>query len=326
MTLQDTFVLHAVASQAHRLSRIAALSMLAAVAACGVDTPETFGTYEANLVAQLDAANEALSARGLPLQLVGYQAAPPLDSDVAVRAAKAEIVDPTAMVPRFNGVDASSLVLNTIAERTLAYRDGSNDQDVVANIESIAFPSIEAGQKALDVTWESEGRQFQTKLVYDENGVVYDNMLSNIAFVEAGEVTAAKPPGSPDEVARLDGITAFANQMFSTRFVNLTIQWVWGGTRGQVQLDHYVISCDGWVSFCDDGGQSNAWMSVGSASGQTRRNALRKPRISKLAWAYGWATPTASFSITWNPGTLSFSASTGGVGSAGKGSGIHTIF
>jgi hypothetical protein len=279
------------------------------------------------LIAQLDASSQALAARGLPLHLVGYTAADPLDSDDAVRVAKAQILDATAIVPRFDGVDASSLTLDTIQERTQAFRAGTDEQDVAANIQSMAFPSITVGQKAVDVTWDSGGREFQTKLVYDENGIVYDNLLSNLAFVQANPVAPDMPPREPaGAAAQVAGITALANQEFSTRFVDLTITWIWGGTRGQVQLDHYVISCDGWVSFCDDGGQSNAWMTLGSADGRTRRNALRKPRISKLAWAYGWATPTASFSITWNSSTLTFSASVGGIGSAGKGAGIHTIF
>lgn len=309
----------------HKLSRIATVLACALLAACAMDKPEEFGTYEATVVAQLDASAQALAAHGLSLQLVGYTAAAPLATDDDVQVARAQILDGTAMVPRFNGIDASSFAIDSIAQRMQAHRAGTDDQDVVANIETMALPRIKPGQKSLDVTWESGGREFQTKLIYDDNGVVYDNMLSNLAFVEAQAAGSEEPPAQPSGAAQT-GITAHANQMFSTRFVNFDITWIWGGQRGQVQLDHYVISCDGWVSFCDDGGQANAWMTLGSAEGKTRRNALRKPRISKLAWAYGWATPTASFSITWNSSTLSFSASTGGVGSAGKGSGIHTIF
>ena len=312
----------------YRLSRIAALLTCVVMVACGVDqAEEPFGTgvYEANVVAQLDASMQTLAAKGVQLQLVNFTPADALDSDAAVGAIKAHILDTTAMVPQFNGVDASSFALNTIAERMQAYRAGTDAQDVAGNIESMAFPSVKVGQRALDVTWESQGRQFQSKLVYDENGVVYDNMLSNIALVDAEQLADDKPPGSPAATADSGGIHALVNQSFSTRFLDLTIHWVWGGTRGKVQLDHYVISCDGWRSFCDDGGAANAWMSLGSAAGRTHRNALRKPRISKLAWAYGWATPTAHFSITFNSGSLTFSASTGGVGSAGKGVGIHTI-
>jgi hypothetical protein len=263
---------------------------------------------------QLERSREALAARGLPLTLVDHAPAAPLDTEDAVRDAKARLLNGGALVPTYDGVTASTLSLATLDERMRAFHAGEDRQDVVANLEALALPRIELGQQAMDLTWESLGRRFQTQLIYDRDGVVYDHLLSNLAFVEAREPA----PGA----AR----TPLANQSSSARFLDLAILWVWGGLRGQVQLDHYVISCDGWVSFCDDGGAANAWMSLGSADGETRRNALLSPRISKLAWGYGWATPTASFSLTWSYESLSFSASTSGVGSAGKGAGIHTMY
>lgn len=313
----------------YRRSRVAAVLTLALMAACGVDQagePFGTGTYEANVLAQLDASSQTLAARGLHLQLVNFTPSAALDSDAALGATKAELLQHTAMVPQFDGVNASSLKLDTIAQRMQAYRAGTNVQNVTDNIRSMAFPTIQLGQRALDVTWESDGRQFDSKLVYDENGVVYDNMLSNLALIDTEQLSAETPPDAPAGTADSGGIHALVNQSFTTRFLDLTIKWVWGGTRGKVELDHYVISCDGWRSFCDEGGAANAWMSLGSADGKTRRNALIKPRIAKRAWGYGWATPTASFSITWNSGSLTFSASTGGVGSAGHGAGVHTIF
>jgi hypothetical protein len=290
-------------------------------AGCATDAPgEAPDEDRARAIEQLELSRQALSARGLPLRIIGYAAGAPLDTEDAVRDAKAQLLDGGAIVPAFDGVNAGSLALATIDERMRAFRAGEDAQDVVANLEAMALPLIEAGQQTMDVTWESEGRRFQTRLIHDGHGVVYDHLLSNLAFVEGREPAAEAPPAPAGRSAML------ANASRSTRFVDLVIQWVWGGTRGQVQLDHYVISCDGWVSFCDDGGAANAWMSLGSADGETRRNALIYPRISKLAWGYGWATPTASFSISWSYESLSFSASTSGMGSAGKGTGIHTMY
>jgi hypothetical protein len=296
------------------------------LAACATDAaPDTAPAVDGPVVEQLGRARDALAAQGLPIQLVGYAAAPPLETADAVGLARARLVADTAIVPQYDGRYAASLTLRTIADRTRAFRAGREAQDVVANIQAMVLPRIELGQQALDVTWESQGRQFQSLLVYDADGVVYDNLLSNLAVVQANPVAQAAPP-TRLVAAKADGVVAHANQQFSKRFVDLTITWIWGGTRGQIQLDHDVISCDNWVSFCDDGGQSNAWMSLGSAGGDTQRNALLPPRISKLAWAYGWATPTASFTLSFNADNLTFSASTSGIGSAGKGSGIDIIF
>jgi hypothetical protein len=46
----------------------------------------------------------------------------------------------------------------------------------------------------------------------------------------------------------------------------------------------------------------------------------------EAGWAYGWATPTASFRISLHADSLTFSARTSGLGNAGKGSGIDAIF
>jgi hypothetical protein len=280
-----------------------------------------------NVVEQLELSRQTLATKGLPIRLVSYSAAHPLDTEDAVRSVKAQILDDRAMVPQYDGVEAFSFRLTTIHEQMQAFQAdqaGNDGQNVVSNIQSMVFPIIKVGQKALDVTWEGQGREFQTKLIYDDNGIVYDNLLSNLAFIEVEALPSETPPRPPAR-AKAASATARPNQSWSTRFLDLTIKWAWGSTRGKIQMDHYVITCDGWRSFCDDGGAVNAWMSIGRAAGNTRRNALRKPRISKLAWGYGWATPTTSFSIKWNARSATFSVSISGVGSAGKGSGIHSI-
>jgi hypothetical protein len=174
-----------------------------------------------------------------------------------VRSVKAQILDDRAMVPQYDGVEAFSFRLTTIHEQMQAFQAGNDGQNVVSNIQSMVFPIIKMGQKALDVTWEGQGREFQIKLIYDENGIVYDNLLSNLAFIEVEALPSETPPRPPAR-AKAASATARPNQSWSTRFLDLTIKWAWGSTRGKIQMDHYVITCDGWRSFCDDGGAVNA--------------------------------------------------------------------
>ena len=297
----------------------------ALLASCATVSDQATPDVEGPVLDQLARAKDTLALKGLPLQIIGYTSADSLDTEDAVRLVKADILDPNALVPQYDGMNAASLRLQSIHDRMQAFQEGANSQNVIENITSIMFPNIRVGQKVLDVRWEEQGREFTTKLVYDQNGMVYDNLLSNLAVVEVSEVVPESPPSNAAR-AKAEGALALANQQWSTRFQNITITWVTGGTRGKIELDHYVISCDNWVSFCDDGGVANAWMQAGSADAQTARNALVYPRISKLAWGYGWATPTASFSISFNYKNLTFSVSVSGIGSTGKGSGIHTIF
>jgi hypothetical protein len=272
---------------------------------------------------QLKLSKQALTANGLPINLVSYEQGAALDNEASVRAVKAELIADTAMVPQYDGTTASSFSLDTLQARKQAFRDGKESQNVATNIQKMAFPAIKAGQKTLNVTWESQGRKFQTRLVYDDKGIVYDNVLSNVAFIEASSAPSAAALPHPEDD---NAVSAAAGRKWNKRFKDYTIRWVWGSTRGKIVMDHYVITCDRWHSLCDDGGQVSAWMSLGSADGKTRRNALhKKARISKLAWAFGWATPTASFKIEWHAGNATFGAEIHGVGSAGKGSGIDSI-
>jgi len=250
------------------------------------------------LVEQLDLSKKALADKSLPIQLVSYAPAAALDT-----------------------VDASSFSLSSIGERKQAQAAGRETEDVAANIRTMAFPAIKKGQKTLDVMWESKGRKFQSKLVYDDSGIVYDNMLSNLAFMDIGKETSEKPT-APKET---DTVEARRNASFSVRAFDGTIKWVWGATRGKITIDHYVITCDSWRTFCNDGGKVDHWMNLGKTDGQ-QRGTYRKGHLSKMAWGYAWATPTASISVTFDKNNLKFDVGVKGLGSGGKGAGVHTIY
>jgi len=273
------------------------------------------------LVEQLDLSKKALADKSLPIQLVSYAPAAALDTEDAVRAVQTELVAEHVMVPQFNGVDASSFSLSSIGERKQAQAAGRETEDVAANIRTMAFPAIKKGQKTLDVMWESKGRKFQSKLVYDDSGIVYDNMLSNLAFMDIGKETSEKPT-APKET---DTVEARRNASFSVRAFDGTIKWVWGATRGKITIDHYVITCDSWRTFCNDGGKVEHWMSLGKTDAQQRRTYL-KGHLSKMAWGYAWATPTASISVKFDKQNLKFDVGVSGLGSGGKGAGEHTIY
>lgn len=315
-----------------RFAAGAALSLL--LTACSGSPSPTMGEPSAASQAavsgqaldQLQKSKANLEASGLPIHLLEFHAAGPLATDAEVQALEGRMIEDAAMVPQYDGAHAATFSVRAIGDRMRDVQAGQPEaQDVVANIRGMAFPAIHPGQKTADLTWESQGRVFHTTCVYDEKGVVYDNLLSNLVFVEAQELPAET---SLDQLRRsaAESATPMVNQSFTATVVDLTLKWVWGSTRGKVHIDHYVITSDGWYSFSDDGGSATAYMDLGSAGAQQKRHSLTYPRISKQAWGYGWATPTASFHIAWQSGSASFDVSLSGVGSDGKGEGIHTIY
>jgi len=67
-------------------------------------------------------------------------------------------------------------------------------------------------------------------------------------------------------------------------------------------------------------------MTLGRTTAQAHRNALRKPTHLQARLGLRWATRRPSSASRGNSGSLTFTASSSGIGSSGHGSGIHTIF
>jgi hypothetical protein len=267
--------------------------------------PEVSTAPADTLVAwQIEAAKVAMASKNLPLTLVSYESDAPLTSDDDVTALEGSIADGRSTVVQFDGQHSDSLALHTVAE--LAH--------VRPNLEQMVFPLLKAGQKTLDLTWaRSDGSRFHTKCVYDENGVVYDNVLSNLAFVEAAAPGGLKRKIEPQSVA------------FTANALDYTISWIWGGTRGKITVDHTII-WNGSNQIYTQNGSANAWMTLGSADAQTHNTDFNPWSYAVIAYGYAWATPTASFKISYDAGKAKFDVSLSGVGSKGGGDDHHTIY
>lgn len=279
------------------------------------------------IATQLKSSEENLTAQKIDASIISYKVESELKNDDEVESLKQQLLSTGNVVPQFDGFNAATFSVNTIRERMASYaKDPAGQQNVVENLREIVLPSIKKGQKVLDILWQVKGKQFHSKCVYDDNGVVYDNMLSNIAFTE----TAATPADDLKLSSKLAsdataGTSERTQYSFTSTVRNITIKWLWGSTRGKVIIKHYII-WNGVNYIYDHGGSTDAWMSVGSAKARWANNYLNRRSRSKMAWGYGWATPTASFSIKFNSTNITFSASTSGVGSKGAGDGIHTIY
>lgn len=275
---------------------------------------------------QIIDAKKNLALLNIPASIVSYGAESEIKEDNQLSALKQTLVGNDNIVPEFDGVHGSSFRIAKIQDRMNAFRQNPDEeQNIVQNIQDIVFPEIKKGQKVMDILWHVSGQEFHSKCIYADTGIVYDNMLSNIAMVEMAE-PSAKDVKLTSSMSREDAQKNMAKQYsFTSTVLDYTIKWLWGSTRGKIVITHYII-WNGSNYIYDDGGTEDAWMSIGSASGRWARNYLNHHSRSKMAWAYGWATPTASFSIKLSAKYLTFSTSTSGVGSRGSGSGVHTIY
>jgi hypothetical protein len=343
------------------------------------------GPAPAPIVAQIANAKSQLATLGVPVVLESYTLDGALETDEQADAIVRAMVGATAVVPRFDGKNVGTFSTNTVGERVkvekaetaeatalaaadsapVADTEGTVDgievasgqpplaRDIVGNIRATVTPLVTKGKSTATLTWRNpDGTRFTSTCVYDANGVVYDNMLSNIVLFEDQSANEARPtkiklptgpivpppraPGSepgielPDPSFQGLAEAAAARQYhFQVRAFDSTIKWVWGGTRGKITVDHAIL-WNGSNKIIDQSYALDAWMSVGSAQVKAKETVFKPASYAKIAYGYAWATPTADFSISFDAkkGEVggSFKVSLKGVGSKGGGDRHHTIY
>lgn len=257
----------------------------------------------------------------LNLKLVSYTFLNRLDKAEDVTAAKSRITAAGSIIPVYTDAEKAlknqqtpTFELSTLQDA--ARRPASGAAGTVAEartgISSYLDKVVQPGQGQVELVWERNGQRFTSLCLYNDKGLVYDNVLANVFTVEN-----RLPGGAATEQAK---VTASA---FTATVLSFDIKWVWGGQRGHITVKHSILYASGKIT--TNSGSTSAWMSVGSAEARQRRYALRAT-YAQLTWAYGWATPTGSFSFSYDGNPVKVSASVSGVGSKGQGEGVHTIY
>ncbi|MCB2379008.1 hypothetical protein LGH70_15510 [Hymenobacter sp. BT635] len=253
----------------------------------------------------------------LNLKLVSYSFRNRLTSAQEVDAAKARIMDAGSVIPVYGdlqkagkGTQTPSFELVSLQES--ARQAGSSASNAQAGISDYLSKTVQPGLGQVELIWERDGQQFTSLCLYNEKGLVYDNILANLFTIkdEMGTVKAS-------EQAKV------TTSAFTATAVNFDINWVWGSQRGHITVKHTILYASGRIT--TNSGTASAWMSAGSAQARQQRYVLRAT-YAQLTWAYGWATPTANFSFSYSGSPVKIDASVSGVGSKGQGEGIHTIY
>lgn len=247
------------------------------------------------------------------IKLTGYRFIDETINPELLRTTKEQLLNENNLIPYFDGTDKSSFSLRTINERnqelaTARQAGDENAVDLRIRLGAALDTLVQLGQGLVELTWTSQGKQFTTTALYNAQGLVYDNVLANMFILKE------------DDAESLDNS---ARTAYTTTFKNVTIKWVWGGTRGKVIIKHTILVDNGKI--VAHSGSTDAWMSVGSAAAKWARY-KRTNTYSQISWGYGWATPTGSFSIKAVKDPIEFSVSLSGVGSKGRGSGIHLYY
>jgi hypothetical protein len=228
------------------------------------------------------------------------------------------LMEGSNFVVQYDGIHNSSLQLNRLKDvqnqAMPAAGDARSTTTVASGLQQALDTLIKTGQQYATIQWKDKDNVFTSLCVYDNNGIVYDHILSNLYTVEQ-EIVPDSSQYTRSSQARSYSFTATA--------AYVKIKWVWGSKRGECKVTHSIVYTSSAIT--TNSWSASGWMSVGSASAQARRHKLART-YAQIDWGYGWATPTASFKITYNSKKATFEVSLSGVGSKGRGTGRHTIY
>ncbi|MFA0964569.1 hypothetical protein AB9P05_22370 [Roseivirga sp. BDSF3-8] len=264
---------------------------------------------------QLNATQSALTdGNEFGLKLLSYEF---IGSVEDVARVQNEITDEDAIIPVYEGVTGDNLMNGDVSFTLKSFREAAatasqrkDGQGTVANpqlsIRSYLNDHLQQGQGLVRLNWESAEGPFSSVAVYDQEGLVYDNLLANIFTVEEAMVK--------------DGAEAQrAQAIYRYTVVNIGLNWIWGSSRGQIYIRHDVNKSGSTV--LSNGGYTSAHLNIGSADAQVKPLSIMN-NTARLAWAYGYATPGASFSISFNYSIGKFETSVSGIGTKAANSGV----
>ena len=320
------------------LARQCSAGVIAVVAAavlsgCGADGGTGATSAEdaelAKIGEQISQANTELAAHEVPLKIVSYEEVKGLVDDGEVERFRTGALDGAALVPSYEGMDMSQLRLSTIDDRVRQFRaqPAPAGLDVRSAIAEQALPEVALGQRVLEITWDSAERgEFKTRCAFDADGLRYDSIMTNFAFLELSD----SPDAATPEASHVAGLStqseaaAASRTPRTTTFLDGKMKWIFGKLRGEAWVTHGVL-IDSKKGIIDQNGGGGDHMSVGSSAHKYHAIYLHKD-AAKMAGAVALATPTVSFTITYDAKALKFNIGTSGLGSRVTGTQEHTWY
>lgn len=139
---------------------------------------------------QLQAAIEAWNKRfGDDVRAVSYTIRGTIDSEQEKERVLKEITSPGAMVPVTSPEGSAEISAKSLAETDTM--NGVGTPSGSENLRKMLSEIVNVGQQVVLIEWQQGQQSFHTTSIVNEQGLVYDNMLSNVALTEQ-----KTPPGN----------------------------------------------------------------------------------------------------------------------------------
>lgn len=238
---------------------------------------------QAELLAAMEAWNDFF---GYNVQALAWEYEGRIDTEAERQQIVSEMTQPeNAWFP-----DGDLSKPEEMAAKQLSYYQGVVDGAKIAQWKGLIDSIVQVGHHVVRISWGKSTSQFSTLCIADDETLVYDSMIFNVALVEE-----------------------------HSRCLDIRLLWLWGRTRGRITADLTAV-CDGPIAR-DCCHHCGGWCKLGTAKCNCKVTMLSDHCHMEYSWA--WAVGLRSVEVQADNFTLKV---TGHIGSAGEGDGSCNDF
>lgn len=257
---------------------------------------------------QLSASGQALASYMPDLKMTGFREAGAISTEAQRTQAIELLAAPTTYMAYGNLKEAGSVTINTIGNLA-----GPALMEGRSILRQSAIQELKLGDKIVYIQWQQGNKTFETPCIYNNNGIVWDNILTGVYVMDAQPVVER----SDVETVNVNG-RAIVGKWESNTW---TVNWIFGSKRGQMveKITIYYDNVTRRVSSTDR--YDDAYINIGSAKSESKI-LVNSGSYGKIQYALGVATPLASVSMNWT----NFKVEVSGIGSNSTHNGTHTLY
>ena len=248
-----------------------------------------------------------------------------INSRTDIESYKSEILQEQNYIPLYKR-ELNSIILTTIGKIPTQYKSQYKPTNLVKYLSEVEVKNL----KKVVLDWRYKDEYFSTIcLVSDQEGIIYDNIISNIVILQPIEQnlssstsTLRLKSGSIEDPPTQNGPISFSKTSGATAY------WLWGAERGEatVTVSATGEAINGTKYIYGHHEEAYDYITIGSSGSGTILNSFSTGSNGNydVAWMWYLASPAITVNVTITNGSYTLDVS-GILGSEGHGSGREYI-
>ncbi|WP_186754183.1 hypothetical protein [Echinicola salinicaeni] len=227
------------------------------------------------------------------IKLVDYYVNGKVKSLNDIEIVKSNILDDKSFIPLF---DKSMEKVKPISIEDAKKMETSAQRYTEDRLISFLDSTVSIGVDIVKILWNYNGSEFySTCIVSDEQGLIYDNIITNIFILSASQ---SNVPHSHKRLKSASVETQNGPISFS-RTKGGTAYWLWGSERGFAEVYYSVsgMAVNGVKSIDSYYQYANDYMSIGKSDSKVTVLSAQTGTNGHYNVTWGWYIATPAFSI-----------------------------